>query len=79
MEILYLYDINAKNKKEFNRTKRMFYYYLNQLDLKKDFWKTKSALCVSPKLEKSLDLFFKRFKGFIKVYKIYSESIEEFL
>lgn len=77
MYVLYIYDIKAKNKKKFNRTKRLFYYHLNKLQLNKELWKTKSALAVEPKMEKVLDALFKRFGKSILVYKILTESIEQ--
>jgi len=76
MLILYIYDVKAKNKKSFNRTKRLFYYHLNRLPLKKDLWRTKSAIVVQPKMEKMMDSFFKRFGRAVVVYKSYSESLE---
>jgi hypothetical protein len=75
--VLYLYDLNAKDKKKFNRVKRLFYYHLNQLPLKKELWKTKSALAVKPKLEKIMDVFFKKFSKNIIVYKATCVSIEQ--
>lgn len=77
MDILYIYDLNASNKKRFNRTKRLFYYHLNRLPLRKGVWKTKSAFAVPPKMEKMVDLFFKRFGKAVVVYKAVVESIEE--
>lgn len=77
MFFLYIYDIKAKDKKKFNRTKRLFYYYLGKLQIKKELWKTKSSLVVPPKLEKTMDIFFKRFRRDIIVYKIVAETIEE--
>lgn len=77
MQLLYIYDIKAKNRKSFNRTKRLFYYHLNRLPLKKELWKTKSALAVPPKMEKMMDSFFRRFGHAIIVYKVAAESIEE--
>jgi hypothetical protein len=76
MLILYIYDVKAKDKKSFNRTKRLFYYHLNKLPIKKELWKTKSALAVQPKMEKMMDSFFKRFGRALVVYKSYSEAIE---
>lgn len=75
--ILYIYDLLAKDKKRFNRVKRVFYYHLNRLPLKKEVWKTKSALAVPSTMEKTMDLFFRRFKGSVVVYKSYSHSIEQ--
>ncbi len=77
MLILYIYDLKATNKKSFNRTKRLFYYHLNRLPLKKELWKTKSAFAVEPRMEKTMDRFFKRFGKAIIVYKTTTESIEQ--
>jgi hypothetical protein len=77
MFILYIYDIKARNKKNFNRTKRLFYYHLGRLPLKKDVWKTKSTLAVAPRMEKRLDDFFRRFGRGVVVYKAVTESIEQ--
>ena len=77
MFVLYIYDIKAKDKKSFNRTKRLFYYHLNQLSLNKNSWKTKSVLAVPLKMEKTMDVFFRRFGVSIIVYKTTITSIEE--
>jgi len=76
MYILYIYDLKAKNKISFNRTKRLFYYHMNNLPLKKELWKTKSALAVTPKMEKMMDVFFKRFRRSVIVYKVVAKTIE---
>lgn len=76
MLVLYIYDIKAKNRKKFNRTKRLFYYHLNHLLLRKETWKTKSAIAVQPKMEKVMDNLFERFGNAIIVYKVNAESIE---
>ncbi|MDD5339717.1 MAG: hypothetical protein PHV13_00525 [Candidatus ainarchaeum sp.] len=76
MQILYIYDVKAKDKGSFNRAKRLFYYHLGRLSLKKEAWKTKSVLAVQPKMEKTMDSFFRRFGKAVVVYKSYSESIE---
>jgi len=76
MHIVYIYDLHAKNKKKFNRTKRLFYYHLNRLSLKKELWKTKSALAVEPKKEKMMDTFFKKFTKSLTVFKITAQKIE---
>ncbi|MCI0504012.1 hypothetical protein L0Y65_04840 [Candidatus Micrarchaeota archaeon] len=76
MLVLYIYDLKAANKKSFNRTKRLFYYHLNRLPLKKELWKTKSAFAVEPKMEKIFDRFFRRFGKAVIVYKTTVESIE---
>lgn len=77
MQILYIYDIKAKNRKKFNRVKRLFYYHLNRLGLEKELWKSKSAFSIPPKMENILDRLFRRFGSSIVVYKILAESIEE--
>lgn len=76
MIVLYIYDVKARDKKSFNRTKRLFYYHLGRLLPPKGLWKTKSALAVPLKMEKAMDSFFKRFGKAVVVYKSYSESIE---
>jgi hypothetical protein len=75
MFIVYVYDLNARDKLSFNRVKRLFYYHMNRLPLKKELWKTKSALAVQPKMEKTMDSFFKRFRKSVVVYKILAEEI----
>ncbi|NYZ73606.1 hypothetical protein H0O00_00525 [Candidatus Micrarchaeota archaeon] len=77
VNILYIYDLNASDKKKFNRTKRLFYYHLGRLPLKKESWKTKSAFAVPPRMEKMVDAFFKRFGKAVMAYKAVAESIEE--
>jgi hypothetical protein len=77
MLIIYIYDLKARNKKSFNRTKRLFYYHINRLPLKKELWKTKSALAVQPKMEKTMDSFFRRFGASVIVYKALATNIEE--
>ncbi|MFH1785451.1 MAG: hypothetical protein ABH842_03400 [Candidatus Micrarchaeota archaeon] len=76
MQVVYIYDLKAKNKKKFNRLKRVFYYHLNKLPLKKEHWKTKSTLSVKTTQEKQLDLFFRRFRKEVIVYKLYTDFIE---
>ena len=77
MQILYLYDIKAKNKREFNRVKRLFYYRLNKLDLVKLHFVTKSVLLVPLELERLLDGFFLEFKKSVEVYKAKCEKVEQ--
>ena len=79
MQILYLYDIKAKNKREFNRVKRVFYYQLRKLDVAKMKSFTKSVLLVPETLERALDAFFRRFKSKVEVYKVHCEKVEELL
>lgn len=77
MKLVYIYDIKAKDKRTFNRVKRMFYYNLNKLYLKNFSWKTKSVLVVEPEYEELIDDFFKDFKSNLEVYKIRAKLIEE--
>ena len=77
MAVLYLYDISAKDKREFNRTKRRFYYWLNQIVPDKELWKTKSALHVPRKYIRPLEALFRDFSGSIKVYKASVRTLEE--
>jgi hypothetical protein len=77
MKIVYIYDVKAKDKRTFNRVKRMFYYNLNKLMLKNLSWRTKSVLVIDPEYERLLDDFFQDFKSNIEVYKIRAKLIEE--
>ncbi|MFH1393247.1 MAG: hypothetical protein ABII71_04165 [Candidatus Micrarchaeota archaeon] len=77
MAFLYIYDLKAKNKHEFGRLKRIFYYHLAKLNLGRELWKTKSAFAVPEGKEISVDAFFKRFRGSVEVYKAFVLSIEE--
>lgn len=76
MLILYIYDIKAKDKKKFNRVKRLFYYHLGRLPIDKELWKSKSAIAVRPKMEKMMDSHFRRFGDSVEAYKVVAESIE---
>jgi hypothetical protein len=77
MSILYLYDVSAKDEKEFNRVKRRFYYWLNQIIVDKNCWKTKSAILAPRKYVRALDALFEEFRGSVTVYKANVRSIEE--
>lgn len=77
MQLLYLYDLKAKNKLEFNRVKRRFYYHLKKLGLLKRDFLTKSVILVAPSRERVIDQFFKRFSGLVEVYKVRCETVEE--
>lgn len=77
---VYFYDLEYKTKKEFNRKKRVFYYNLNKLGLKKDFWLNKSVLLVPDDKESLFDGFFRQYKKTergITIYKIFTTFIEE--
>jgi hypothetical protein len=74
---LYLYDVKAKNKREFNRVKRRFYYKLNQLLPSRETWRTKSVILVQGRSVRAMDSFFRSFKGLVVVYKASVRSIEE--
>ena len=77
MQILYLYDIKAKNRKEFNRVKRLFYYHLKKLDSSKIKFITKSVILAPSSIEKLLDSFFARFKKSVVVFKARCEFVEQ--
>jgi len=79
MQVIYIYDVKGKTRKEFNRVKRMFYYNLIKLGLKNCVWKTKSVLISHIETEGILDKFFQTFKGNIEVYKIHAKYVEDFL
>lgn len=74
--LVYIYDIRARNKREFNRVKRVFYYRLKKLNLPKGAFLTKSTIAVSEDRERAMDGFFKGFGNAVSAYKIYSERIE---
>lgn len=74
---IYLYDLLASNHKTYNRSKRMFYYYLNQLITNEVKFITKSTLLVPRNLESNFDEFFNKWKNKIIVYKIYSEEVSK--
>ncbi|MFH2106761.1 MAG: hypothetical protein ABII22_05870 [Candidatus Micrarchaeota archaeon] len=76
MQLVYIYDIKAKDRKAFNRTKRRFYYHLNKLNLKNAI-RTKSVLIVPLGNERVMDKFFKGFGKSIEAYKVLAEYIEE--
>jgi hypothetical protein len=75
--LLYLYDLKIKGKKPYNNLKGRFYYQLKNSPLSSKQWKTKSAILVEDLLERRADAFFKSFEGFIEVYKVRVDSIEE--
>ena len=69
--------MKAKNKRDFNRVKRRFYYRLNQMLPDKEAWRTKSAILARGKSVRMLDSFFHSFRGLVIVYKANVRSIEE--
>lgn len=78
--LLYIYDIKHKNRKNFNKIKRNFYYNLGKLDLGSEAWITKSTILVPDSRERALDIFFSNFKKKTKnivVYKAFTHHIEE--
>jgi len=77
MQFIYLYDLKANNKTEFNRIKRVFYYRLKKIDHSKISFLTKSVILVPTELERLMDAFFLGFKNNIEVYKVLCESIKE--
>ncbi|MBI2079586.1 hypothetical protein HYT84_02380 [Candidatus Micrarchaeota archaeon] len=76
MQLIYIYDIKGKDRRDFNRIKRMFYYRLVKLNMMGCVWKTRSVLLVPQKMEQLLDDFFKSFSNNIEVYKIKTKQIE---
>jgi len=77
MYFLYFYDLKARNPKQYNRLKRVFYYQLHKLEPIDTFFKTKSVLFVPKKYEKLVDNFFSYFKEDIEVYKAKTKYVEE--
>lgn len=75
--IVYFYDVKPKNKDDYNRVKRMFYYNFNKIKLSEFSFKTKSVLIVSDVYEKLIDSFFLGFKGNVEVYKVKTEHVEQ--
>ncbi len=79
--LLYIYDIKMKNKKDFNKIKRKFYYNLGKLGLDQTNWVTKSTILIPDNKERILDHFFSDFKRKtqnIVVYKAFTHHIEKF-
>ncbi|MCX6811952.1 MAG: hypothetical protein NT039_04675 [Candidatus Berkelbacteria bacterium] len=76
MIVIYIYDLKITGKKAYNNLKRNFYYSLNK---QKERFKrrTKSVLLVEERDEKEIDKFFKQWVGFIELYKIKADSIEQ--
>ncbi len=77
MFVLYVYDLKPNNPGEYNRLKRRFYYKMNNLDLPKLSWKTKSVMVVPLEYEVVMDNFFLSFKPQIEVYKAQTKYVEE--
>ena len=76
MVLIYIYDLKISGKKAYNNLKRNFYYSFNKLSTKFKR-RTKSVILVDEKDEKELDKFFKQWVGFIELYKIKADSIEQ--
>jgi|YNPMSStandDraft_1061717.scaffolds.fasta_scaffold75754_2 hypothetical protein len=72
MYIIYSFDLNVTNLKDYNRIKRKFYYNLQKMPKE---WLTKSVILCSKNKEKDFDLFFHTYKDFIKLYKIKAKTI----
>ncbi|MEM4335698.1 MAG: hypothetical protein QXL47_00225 [Candidatus Anstonellales archaeon] len=77
--IVYVYDLFGSNLKEYNRTKRRFYYELRKiLDSNKQInWRTKSMLLAPDSEEQNLDMFFKKYASKIIVYKFKPQTINQ--
>ncbi len=67
--LLYVYDLKIKGLNSYNTLKRRFYYDLGKSELSNSPFMTKSVLFVQEELEEQADAFFKRYSGFIEVYK----------
>ena len=77
--IIYMYDLKIKDKKVYNVVKRRFYYHFNNLLKKKSTQYTKSSFLIEDTYEEEADRFFLEFQGFIKVYKIRTQTVEKLL
>lgn len=75
--LVYFYDLKPRNKGDYNKLKRRFYYSFNKIRLADFSYKTKSVLMVADKYEKIIDTFFRSFKGDTEVYKIVTDDIEQ--
>lgn len=75
--LLYVYDLKIKGLKSYNTLKRRFYYDLGKSELSTSPWRTKSVLLVQEELEERADTFFRRFEGFIEVYKVRFDELVE--
>jgi len=75
--LIYIYDLKT-SRKSYNNLKRNFYYSFNKLS-KKFKRRTKSVIMVEEENEKEMDKFFLQWKGFIELYKIRTNSIEQML
>ena len=76
--IIYIYDLKIKGKNAYNNLKRNFYYSLNK---NKDKFKrrTKSVLVVEKENEEDMDKFFKQWVGYIELYKIRTDRLEQIM
>ena len=78
MIIIYIYDLKIKGKNAYNNLKRNFYYSMNKIK-EKFKRRTKSVIIVEERDEKEIDKFFMQWTGFIELYKIKAESMEQML
>ena len=74
--IVYLFDLKARNKRQFNALKRRFYYHLNRRHRTKLTVMTKSVWGVDERYSEEFESFFRRFAGEIEVYKIKCKEAE---
>jgi len=84
MFVVYIYDIKANNKKEFNRVKRRFYYYLNKIFNtpigNNIHFLSKSVIFASLNAEVELDALFKdilMYSDTLFVHKLYTSNIKQ--
>jgi len=77
-----MYDIEAKDKMEFNRVKRRFYYYLNKLLNmpigNKIHFISKSVIFADLRAETELNALFddiQRYSDSITIFKLYTSKV----
>ena len=75
--ILYAFDIIANTKKEFNKKKRLFYYYMKRAGISPSFKGIKSLVAIHTVDEGiAFESIMERVGG-IKAVKIYATNVEE--
>lgn len=76
--IIYIYDLKIKGENAYNNLKRNFYYSLNK-NKGKFKRRTKSVLVVEKENEEEMDKFFKQWAGYIELYKIRTDRVEQIM
>ena len=83
--VVYIYDIKtglvALDKKNYNTTKRRFYIDLAHLSKRAVLCRTesKSMIIVLSEYESEADGFFRKYRRWISLYKIFTSKIHEML